>query len=200
MKIRCNLCPAFDTHLFQSSETTSQFPIFLRFQSSFEFLSHFLWTIVRTQSVYFKNNSMKTLIPALFAVLTIGSLHAQDAAYAKLTTTRTSASYHAAAATEDSDAYIKIKGRSDRKILLNWAPVKGAVSHYVLERSTDGHTFEEAGLFFTGDWDNEPEYFYTDKFRKPYAGPLYYRLRVVGQEGSVIYTPVTILNATVALN
>jgi hypothetical protein len=142
---------------------------------------------------------MKTLIPTLIAILVIGTTQAQEASYASLTKEKTTSNY-SAARSEVNEPYIKIKGRTDRKILLNWAPFKGAVSHYVLERSTDGHTYEEAGLFFTGDWDNEPEYFYTDKFRKPYAGPLFYRLRVVGQEGSVIYTPVTILNAAIAAN
>nr|MBA4168129.1 hypothetical protein [Chitinophagaceae bacterium] len=88
----------------------------------------------------------------------------------------------------------------DKKILLTWMPVKGGVSHYVLERSLDGRTFEEQGLFFTGDWESEAEYTYLEKLHRPNAGPLFYRLRVVGVDGSVIYTPVTILNAAVAVN
>ena len=79
-------------------------------------------------------------------------------------------------------------------------PMGSGVSHYVLERSFDGRTFEEQGLFFTGDWDAETEYSYVEKLRKPAAGPLFYRLRVVGVDGSVVYTPVTIVHAAVAAN
>lgn len=83
---------------------------------------------------------------------------------------------------------IKVKGRSEKKVLLNWSPFSGAVSHYVLERSLDGRNYQEAGVLFTGDWEEEPEYFFTDKLRRSYAGPLYYRLRVVGLDGTEIYT------------
>ncbi len=91
------------------------------------------------------------------------------------------------------EPFIKVKARTDRKILLSWEPFSGAVSHYVLERSPDGRQFEEAGLFFTGDWSEEPVYNYADTFRKPYLGPIFYRLRVVGLDGSEIYTPATVL-------
>jgi hypothetical protein len=142
---------------------------------------------------------MKTLIPTLLAILIIGTAQAQKDSYASFSTKKISPDY-SAVNSEKNEPYIKIQGRTDRKIVLSWAPFAGGVSHYVLERSMDGRTFEEAGIFFTGDWDNEQEYFYTEKFHKPYSGPLFYRLRVVGVEGSVIYTPVTIMNATVAVN
>lgn len=87
---------------------------------------------------------------------------------------------------------IKVKGRSEKKVLLNWSPFNGAVSHYVLERSLDGRNYHEAGVLFTGDWEDEPEYFYTDKLSRSYAGPLYYRLRVVGLDGTEIYTAPSI--------
>lgn len=93
------------------------------------------------------------------------------------------------------EPFIKVKGRTERRIALSWAPFSGAVSHYVLERSPDGRSFEEAGLFFTGDSSEEPIYNYSDTFRKPYLGPIFYRLRVVGLDGSEIYTPVTVLRA-----
>lgn len=144
---------------------------------------------------------MKTLIPVFLAILAIGTTKAQDASYASLSKDNTSSSSgYSVSRPQVNEPYIKITARTQTKIMLTWSPFKGAVSHYVLERSTDGHIFEEAGVLFTGDWETEPDYFYADKFRKPYAGPLFYRLRVVGLEGSVIYTPVTILNPAVAVN
>jgi hypothetical protein len=140
---------------------------------------------------------MKTLIPTLIAILVIGTTQAQEASYASLTKEKAT---YSAVHSEPSAPYIKIKARTDRKILLTWAPIPGGVSHYVLERSFDGHTFEEQGLFFTGDWVEQSEYSYVEKLRRPIAGPLFYRLRVVGVDGTVIYTPVTIINPAVAVN
>lgn len=87
---------------------------------------------------------------------------------------------------------VKIMARSDKKIILNWAPFSEGVSHYVLERSVDGRNYEEAAVFFTGEWGNEPGYVYTDKFKQSYTGPLFYRLRVVGLDGSELYSAASI--------
>jgi hypothetical protein len=94
-----------------------------------------------------------------------------------------------------ADRVIKVKGRLENKVGLMWAPFIGDVSHYVLERSTDGKKFNEIALFFTGDSGEETMYHYTDKLRRSYGGALYYRLRVEGLDGTVILTPVTSLNA-----
>jgi len=130
----------------------------------------------------------------LLIALCSGSLQAQEGDY---TVTKSKAVSHVF--TDHSgkviEPVVKVKGRTDRRILLTWAPFSGAVSHYVLERSPDGRQFEEAGLFFTGDWSEEPVYNYSDTFRKPYLGPLYYRLRVVGLDGTEVYTPITVLRA-----
>jgi hypothetical protein len=145
---------------------------------------------------------MKTLYPSIpslqkiaalsIAVFLFGAAYSQDLAYVK-----TSSNGSTSVSVKYMEPVIHVKMRTERQIVLSWIPFKGAVSHYVVERSVDGQTFQEVGLFFTGtnDWESEPEYFYTDKFHRPYSGPLYYRLRVVGQEGSVYYTPPTILNA-----
>lgn len=83
---------------------------------------------------------------------------------------------------------IRIVGRSSASIDLTWQPFRGAVSHYVLERSYNGRDFDEAGVFFTGEWSEEPQYNFKDKFRKVYNGTVFYRLRVVGLDGSEVYT------------
>ena len=85
-------------------------------------------------------------------------------------------------------AMVKAQVRSADKIMLNWMPFQGGVSHYVLERSEDGRNYQEACVFFTGEWNDEPEYWYTDRLRKPLSGTLYYRLRVVGLDETEVYT------------
>lgn len=144
---------------------------------------------------------MKTLYPTiqkipvvLVAILVAATANAQKGDYA--TNSRSTVSY----STQTSviaGPVVMVKARSANKIVLSWAPFAEGVSHYVLERSPDGRHFEEAGLFFTGEWGNEPMYVYTDKLRRAYAGPVYYRLRVVGQDGSEMYTTVSIAEAIV---
>ena len=92
------------------------------------------------------------------------------------------------------DPVVKVKGRSDKMVSLAWMAYTGDVSQYVLERSTDGKKFVEVSAFFTLS-NEEPYYEFTDRFKSSYPGPLYYRLRVEGQDGGMIYAPVTILYA-----
>jgi len=120
----------------------------------------------------------------LLALLIAGSLHAQKADYAVHSTTTSSYS----TTNIRIGAVIQIRARSERQAMLHWAPFREGVSHYVLERSIDGRQYAEAGVFFTGEWGNEPDYFFTDKFGRPYTGPLFYRLRVVGVDGSEVYS------------
>ena len=130
--------------------------------------------------------SLKKITLLIIAVCLINIANAQEASYASVeikSSKRTVA-----------ETVVKIKARSQNKVVLGWAPFKGAVSHYVVERSINGRNFYEAGLLFTGDWDNEPEYIFTDNLKVNYGGTLYYRLHVVGLDGSEIFTPVTIIN------
>ena len=93
------------------------------------------------------------------------------------------------------DPVVKVKSRSDKNVNLTWQAFTGDVSQYVLERSIDARRFQEVIVYVTMMSNDEPVYEFTDRFRSPYAGPLYYRLRVEGLDGSVVYTPVTILKA-----
>jgi len=92
------------------------------------------------------------------------------------------------------DPVVKVKGRTDKMVGLTWMAYTGDVSQYVLERSIDGKKYVEVAAFFTLSND-EPFYEFTDRFKTPYPGPLYYRLRVEGQDGGMLYAPVTILHA-----
>ena len=94
-----------------------------------------------------------------------------------------------------TDPVVKLKNRSDKNVDLIWQAFAGDVSQYVLERSIDGRKFQEIVVFVTVMSNDEPVYEFADRFRSAYTGPLYYRLRIEGLDGSVIYTPVTILKA-----
>lgn len=120
----------------------------------------------------------------MLALLIAGSVQAQSGTYAVNSKSSSTTGYYA----NRVNAVVRIMQRTERQIALTWAPFQGAVSHYVLERSTDGRSYHEAGVFFTGEWDQEPLYTYVDKFKKPYTGPLFYRLKVVGLDATEVYT------------
>jgi len=94
-----------------------------------------------------------------------------------------------------TDAVVKVKNRSEKNVNLIWPAFSGDVSQYVLERSIDARKFQEVSVIVAMFGSDEPVYEFNDRFRAAYAGPLYYRLRVEGLDGSVVYTPVTTLKA-----
>ncbi len=94
-----------------------------------------------------------------------------------------------------NDPVVKVKSRSDKNVSLIWPAFTGDVSQYVLERSTDARRFQEISVVVAMFGNEEPLYEFNDRFRSAYAGPLYYRLRVEGLDGGVVYTPVTMLKA-----
>jgi hypothetical protein len=94
-----------------------------------------------------------------------------------------------------NEPVVKVKNRSDKNVNLIWPAFTGDVSQYVLERSTDARRFQEVSVVVAMFGSDEPVFEYNDRFRSSYAGPLYYRLRVEGLDGSVVYTPVTMSKA-----
>jgi hypothetical protein len=123
---------------------------------------------------------MKVLRPSinisllLMLLLAVTSLHAQN---------------------KTGDPVVKVKNRSEKNVNLIWPAFTGDISQYVLERSTDARRFQEVSVVVAMFGSDEPVYEFSDRFRSAYAGPLYYRLRLEGLDGSVVYTPVTILKA-----
>lgn len=77
------------------------------------------------------------------------------------------------------------------KIFLNWSSNKeDNLSHYIVERSYNNKSFEQAGLIFTSEkQDSVNSYMFQDVIN---AGTpvIYYRLKMVDNSGSVKYSPV----------
>ena len=94
-----------------------------------------------------------------------------------------------------TDPVVIVKNRTDKNVNLAWPAFTGDVSQYVLERSLDSRKFQEICVYVSMLSNDEASFEFTDRFRSPYAGPLYYRLRIEGLDGNVIYTPVTTLKA-----
>lgn len=75
---------------------------------------------------------------------------------------------------------------SASKVALNWTTVEEKnASHFVIERSEDGQTFDDAGVVFTqeGNSSMERNYSFTDNLRTARTGMLWYRLKMVDRDG-----------------
>ncbi len=126
---------------------------------------------------------MKKLLLLMIAVCFLNNINAQQ-----------NVTYAAVAVKSENinvESVVRIKARTQNKVLLSWAPLSDGVSHYVLERSINNRSFYEAGMFFTSENGVDAEYVFTDHLRVNYSGTLYYRLRVIGLNGSEEFTPVT---------
>lgn len=65
------------------------------------------------------------------------------------------------------------------------------LSHIVVERSTDGINFNDAGLVFTyGNTTNRSDYALPDNISKLNATTIFYRLKIVNGDGTVTYSNI----------
>jgi hypothetical protein len=83
------------------------------------------------------------------------------------------------------------------KILLHWiTATEKSTSHYVIQRSTDGHSFEDAGILFTegdGNSSKEKDYKFPDMLQGVSATAIYYRLKVVNLAGQISFSKVILI-------
>lgn len=74
--------------------------------------------------------------------------------------------------------------KADKKVALDWITAQEInVSHFVVERSTDGKNFDDAGIVFAAGNSNEKKsYKFTDE-QIAKSGIVYYRLNTVDVDG-----------------
>ena len=74
---------------------------------------------------------------------------------------------------------------TNNKVNLSWTTASEEnVSHFVIEKSTDGQTFSDAGIVFaTGNSTEEMDYVFADNLGSTLAKVVYYRLRSMDLDG-----------------
>ena len=84
---------------------------------------------------------------------------------------------------------------NNNKVDLEWITASETnVSHYVIEKSTDGKSFSAAGLVFAfGNTTSDAGYSFSDKLKFSAPGLIYYRLRIVDTGGTSEFSPVRII-------
>lgn len=80
-------------------------------------------------------------------------------------------------------------------VSVNWSTgMEKDLSHFVIERSSNGSDYQEVGMLFTeGNTDMRREYSFPDRIGTGHSGVLYYRLRMVDMDGRFQYSPVRLI-------
>lgn len=138
---------------------------------------------------------MKTLLPSaknilklvLFVAVATISLHSQA---------QSSNEFSAAISSPDKAQSAKLISFTavfnNNKADLKWATASEInVSHFVIERSTDGVNFSDAGVFFAyGNATDKTNYSFSDKLNSNQAAIVYYRLYSVDNNGKGQYSEI----------
>lgn len=84
---------------------------------------------------------------------------------------------------------------NNNKANLNWTTASEInVSHFAVERSTDGVNFSDAGVVFAyGGMSEKADYSFSDDLSRISAQVIYYRLRSVDNDGKTEYSQVRIV-------
>jgi hypothetical protein len=82
------------------------------------------------------------------------------------------------------------------KVDLKWTTeVETGLSHIMVEKSTDGMHFKDAALVFTyGNTTSKSDYAFRDNISQVKAGPVYYRLRIVDNDGTTQYSDTLLID------
>jgi len=84
---------------------------------------------------------------------------------------------------------------NNNKVDLKWQTSSEInVSHFIVERSTDGTNFSEAGMVFAfGNTTTKSDYAYSDNISALQGGIVYYRLCSVDVDGKTSYSQIRII-------
>ncbi|MFN8289053.1 MAG: right-handed parallel beta-helix repeat-containing protein [Chitinophagaceae bacterium] len=95
--------------------------------------------------------------------------------------------------------WLSVQGHlnNSRQAVLLWTVEERDVNGYEVEKSTDGITFRKAGSV-TGKGDGNHEYNFTDG--EPVNGVVYYRIRLIENDGRTSYSSIIRLSAEPRMN
>jgi hypothetical protein len=85
--------------------------------------------------------------------------------------------------------------KNDNKVELTWSTsMEKNVSHFVIERSTNGTDYSDVGMLFTnGDSEIQRDYKFNDDVKQISKGVIYYRLKIVDLDARFEYSPVRVI-------
>jgi hypothetical protein len=91
---------------------------------------------------------------------------------------------------------------ANKKMILNWiASADKNTSHYVIQSSFDGSSFDDKAILFTAEDNNNTDcnYKYADNVSSVKADKMYYRLKMVAMDGHYAYSTVATVDVKQAM-
>jgi hypothetical protein len=84
---------------------------------------------------------------------------------------------------------------NNNKVDLKWSTeTETNLSHFIVEKSTDGKNFSDAALVFAyGNTTSESDYAFADNISKIKSGFIYYRLVTINADGTMQYSDKRII-------
>jgi hypothetical protein len=82
-----------------------------------------------------------------------------------------------------------------KKVDLKWSTeIETNLSHFIVERSTDGVNFSDAALVFAyGNTTAKSDYAFADNISRIVEGSVYYRVISISDDGKTVYSDVRII-------
>ena len=88
-----------------------------------------------------------------------------------------------------------VNNNNSNKIDLKWSTeIETNLSHFIVERSTDGINFSDAALVFAyGNTTSKSDYSFPDNISRILSGSVYYRVISISDNGKAVYSDVRII-------
>ena len=88
-----------------------------------------------------------------------------------------------------------VNNNNSNKIDLKWSTeIETNLSHFIVERSTDGINFSDAALVFAyGNTTSKSDYSFPDNISRVLSGSVYYRVISISDNGKAVYSDVRIV-------
>lgn len=89
-----------------------------------------------------------------------------------------------------------INTTNNSRVDLKWSTEKeNNLSHFIVERSTDGVSFSNAALVFAyGNTTEKSNYVFADNISKVQTATVYYRISSIGADGNNLYSDVQVIS------
>ena len=85
---------------------------------------------------------------------------------------------------------------SGKKIMVNWAvSSEKNTSHYIIQRSADGKSFDDSEIVFTGEnSEGQKQYSFPNDTNFSHNGKVYYRLKIVDSNSKSKYSNIVVVH------
>jgi hypothetical protein len=92
-------------------------------------------------------------------------------------------------------SFIAASNNNNKKVDLKWSTeIETNLSHFIVERSTDGINFSDAALVFAyGNTTAKSDYAFADNISRVLSGSVYYRIISISDNGKAVYSDVRII-------